>query len=70
VLKDIKATKSLKRLPVVVFTSSREEKDQLESYDFGVNAYVVKPLDFKDFIVAIGEVGLFWALFNEPPPAK
>lgn len=70
VLKDIKATKSLKRLPVVVFTSSREEKDQLESYDFGVNAYVVKPLDFKDFIVAIGEVGLFWALFNEPRPAK
>lgn len=70
VLKDIKATPSLKRVPVVVFTSSREEKDQLESYDLGVNAYVVKPMDFKDFIVAIGELGLFWAVFNEPPPAR
>ncbi len=70
VLKQIKADKKLKTVPVVVFTSSREEKDQLESYNLGVNAYVVKPLDFKDFIVAIGELGLFWAVFNEPPPAK
>lgn len=70
VLKQIKADKKLKTVPVVVFTSSREEKDQLESYNLGVNAYVVKPMDFKDFIVAIGELGLFWAVFNEAPPAK
>lgn len=69
VLKQIKAEKSLRTVPVVVFTSSREEKDQLESYNLGVNAYVVKPMDFKDFIVAIGELGLFWAVFNEPPPS-
>ena len=70
VLKEIKADKKLRVIPVVVFTSSREEKDQLESYDLGVNAFVVKPMDFKDFIVAIGELGLFWAVFNEPPPSK
>ncbi len=70
VLKQIKADKKLKTVPVVVFTASREEKDQLESYNLGVNAYVVKPMDFKDFIVAIGELGLFWAVFNEAPPAK
>ena len=70
VLKEIKADKRLRVIPVVVFTSSREEKDQLESYDLGVNAFVVKPMDFKDFIVAIGELGLFWAVFNEPPPSS
>ena len=70
VLKQIKADKRFKTVPVVVFTSSREEQDQIESYNLGVNAFVVKPMDFKDFIVAIGELGLFWAVFNEAPPAK
>lgn len=70
VLKQIKADKRFRTVPVVVFTSSREEQDQIESYNLGVNAFVVKPMDFKDFIVAIGELGLFWAVFNEAPPAK
>jgi CheY-like chemotaxis protein len=70
VLKQIKADKHFRTVPVVVFTSSREEQDQIESYNLGVNAFVVKPMDFKDFIVAIGELGLFWAVFNEAPPAK
>lgn len=70
VLKQIKADKQFRTVPVVVFTSSREEQDQIESYNLGVNAFVVKPMDFKDFIVAIGELGLFWAVFNEAPPAK
>jgi CheY-like chemotaxis protein len=52
----------------VILTASREEKDLLKSYKLGVNAYVVKPVAFKDFIVAIQELGMFWALLNEPPP--
>lgn len=69
VLRAIKSTESLKLIPVVVLTSSREEKDLVESYELGVNAYVVKPVDFGEFMNAVEELGVFWALVNEPPPA-
>lgn len=69
VLRTIKSDERLKFLPVVVLTSSREERDLIESYRLGVNAYVVKPVSFQDFMDAVKELGVFWALINEPPPA-
>ncbi|WP_322029351.1 response regulator [Paraburkholderia sp. J76] len=68
VLKAVREDESLKRIPVVMLTSSREEKDLLRSYDLGVNAYVVKPVEFDDFMDAINDLGMFWAVLNEPPP--
>jgi CheY-like chemotaxis protein len=68
VLRDIRADPALRMLPVVILTSSREEQDILTSYDLGVNAYVVKPVDFSSFIEAVRELGVFWALINERPP--
>ena len=68
VLKEIKDDPRLKHLPVVILTSSREEKDIISGYDLGVNAYVVKPVDFKAFALAIKELGSFWAIINEVPP--
>lgn len=70
VLRAIKSDESLKYIPVVVLTSSREESDLVESYRLGVNAYVVKPVNFTEFITAVKEVGAFWAIVNEPPPLK
>ena len=70
VLKQIKADEKLKLIPVVVLTSSKEEKDMVASYKLGVNAYVVKPVDFHDFVNAIKELGAFWAVINEPPPGS
>lgn len=70
VLEKIKAEPSLQAVPVVMLTTSREEKDLLRSYQLGVNAYVVKPVAFKDFIDAIQELGVFWAVVNEPPPGS
>ena len=69
VLRAIKSDPQLKTIPVVVLTSSREETDLVRSYDLGVNAYVVKPVDFRDFIDAIGVLGGFWAALNIPSPA-
>lgn len=68
VLKVIKADEHLKSIPVVVLTSSREEPDLITSYRYGVNAYVVKPVDFSEFIKAVKQVGIFWIATNEPPP--
>jgi CheY-like chemotaxis protein len=68
VLKIIKGDAILKATPVVVLTSSREEPDLIESYKYGVNAYVVKPVDFSEFIKAVKRLGIFWAAINEPPP--
>ena len=68
VLKQIKADEKLKTIPIVILTSSREEKDLVESYRLGVNAYVVKPVDFGQFVSAVKELGAFWAVINEPPP--
>ena len=68
VLKTIKADEHLKVIPVVVLTSSRETPDLVEFYKHGVNAYVVKPVDFSEFMQAIKHLGIFWAAINEPPP--
>ena len=70
VLKAIRTDERLKLIPVVVLTSSQEEKDMIRSYTLGVNAYVVKPVDFHEFINAVKELGVFWALINEPPPGS
>jgi CheY-like chemotaxis protein len=70
VLKQIKSDEQLKLTPVVVLTSSREEKDVVDSYKLGVNAYVVKPVDFHEFVDAIKELGAFWAVVNQPPPGS
>lgn len=70
VLRIIKSDEMLKFTPVVVLTSSCEEGDLVESYRLGVNAYVVKPVNFHDFIDAVKELGAFWAIVNEPPPRK
>ena len=70
VLQQIKTDDRLKMIPVVVLTSSREERDMVASYRLGVNAYVVKPVDFHEFVNAVKELGIFWALINEPPPGS
>src|SRR5271155_1717121 len=68
VLQQIKSDEKLKVIPVVVLTSSREERDMITSYQLGVNAYVVKPVDFHEFVNAIKDLGVFWAVINAPPP--
>jgi CheY-like chemotaxis protein len=68
VLKIIKADEHLKSIPVVMLTSSRESPDLIECYKHGVNSYVVKPVDFGEFVTAVKQLGLFWAAVNEPPP--
>ena len=68
VLKTIKADEHLKIIPVVALTSSRQTPDLVEFYKYGVNAYVVKPVDFYDFVKAIKHLGIFWAAINEPSP--
>jgi DNA-binding response OmpR family regulator len=70
VLKQIKSEEKLRMMPVVVLTSSKEEKDMVASYKLGVSAYVVKPVDFHEFVNAIKELGVFWAVINEPPPGS
>src|SRR6516165_4177276 len=70
VLQQIKSEENLKMIPVVVLTSSHEEKDMVASYRLGVNAYVVKPVDFHEFVNAIRELGVFWAIINQPPPGS
>jgi CheY-like chemotaxis protein len=70
VLRQIRESTELRLIPVVMLTSSREERDLYESYSNGANAYVVKPVDFDEFITAISKLGVFWALLNEPPPRR
>ena len=70
VLQQIKADDQLRLIPVVVLTSSREERDMVASYKLGVNAYVVKPVDFHEFVNAVRELGIFWAIINEAPPGS
>ncbi|MBI3803149.1 MAG: response regulator [Nitrospirae bacterium] len=70
VLKTIKMDDHLKTIPVVMLTSSREEPDLAASYKLGVNGYVVKPVGFQEFIKAVSELGIFWAILNEPPPGS
>lgn len=68
VLEKIKGDAALRHIPIVMLTSSREEQDVVRSYELGVNAFVVKPVDFNEFFQAIRDLGIFWALLNEPPP--
>lgn len=70
VLQAIRENEKLKTLPVVMLTSSREEPDLIKCYELGVNAYVVKPVDFKDFVEAVKHIGIFWAILNEQPPSN
>jgi len=70
VLKQVKSEENLRMIPIVVLTSSKEEKDMVASYKLGVSAYVVKPVDFHEFVNAIKELGIFWAVINEPPPGS
>ena len=70
VLRSIRSDAALKRIPVVVLTSSRTEIDIINTYELGVNAYVVKPVDFKQFLNAVKEIGVFWAILNELPPER
>jgi CheY-like chemotaxis protein len=70
VLREIRNTESLKSIPVCMLTSSKEEQDVVRSYELGVNAYVVKPVDFTEFVRAIADLGIFWAVLNEPPPGS
>ncbi len=67
-LRQMKANPELRTIPVVMLTSSREESDLVESYRAGVNAYVVKPVDFQQYLEAVKQLGQFWAHINEPPP--
>lgn len=68
VLRAIRSDPALKLIPVVMLTSSREEQDLIHSYELGSNAYVVKPVKFADFIAAVKQLGIFWAMLNELPP--
>jgi len=68
VLRFIRSDTALKKIPVVVLTSSSEEQDLITTYELGVNAYIVKPVDFKQFIDAVKQIGSFWAVLNELPP--
>ncbi len=67
VLKEVKSDEVLKTIPVVMLTSSRQESDLIESYRLGVNAFVVKPVGFQEFVNAVKHLGIFWAIVNEPP---
>jgi CheY-like chemotaxis protein len=69
VLQQVKSDERLRMIPVVMLTSSHEEKDMMQSYKLGVNAYVVKPVDFHEFVNAVKKLGVFWAVINQPPPA-
>ena len=70
VLKIVRESAELRSIPVVMLTSSREEPDLQRAYELGVNAYVVKPVEFKEFVAAISDLGVFWAVLNEPPPGS
>lgn len=70
VLQTIKRDPSLRSIPVVMLTSSREEQDLLRSYELGVNAYIVKPVDFAEFVRAVKDIGAFWGVLNQPPPGS
>ncbi len=70
VLEAVRETEHLRSVPVVMLTSSKEDTDLGRAYELGANAYVVKPVAFKEFVTAVGDLGLFWAVLNEPPPGS
>lgn len=69
VLERLRADRRTKRLPVVILTSSKEEKDIVRGYDQGANSYIQKPVDYSQFLEAIQQLGIYWMILNEPPPA-
>ena len=70
VLRKLKSDEKRRVIPVVVLTSSKEDRDIIETYELGVNAYIVKPVDFNQFVKAVSDVGLFWLVLNQPPLQK
>jgi len=70
VLERMRESETLKHVPVIMLTSSKEHRDVLRSYDRGANAYVVKPMEFSDFVTAINDMGMFWGVLNQTPPAN
>jgi DNA-binding response OmpR family regulator len=70
VLREMRADENLSMVPVVILTSSHEERDMVEGYRLGTNAYVVKPVDFHQFVDAVRHIGVFWSIINEPPPGS
>ncbi len=70
VLKKVKSDERMKSIPIVILTSSTEERDVVESYRLGVNSYIRKPVDFEEFVQAVAELGLYWLLLNEPPAGR
>src|SRR3984885_6333023 len=70
VLRHMRNDPAIKHVPVVMVTSSREEQDLVRSYELGVNAFVVKPVDFQKFVESVKQIGMFWAIINEPPPGS
>jgi len=70
VLERMKSSENLRRIPVAILTSSREESDLVRGYDLGVNSYVVKPVDFEAFIRTVSRLGYYWGMLNEPPPTN
>lgn len=70
VLEAVRGDPQLRSIPVVMLTSSQQESDVVRSYELGVNAYVVKPVEFQQFVAAIADLGIFWAVLNEPPPGS
>lgn len=70
VLRRVRANPMTKLTPIVILTSSREDRDRLEGYSFGANSYIQKPVDFEQFVEAIRQLGLYWLVLNEPPPAS
>jgi len=70
VLKTIRQNEATKLIPVVILTSSKEEQDIIKGYELGANSYVRKPVDFDEFIKAVNSLGLYWLLWNQPPPVK
>lgn len=70
VLRRIRETQSMRLLPVVILTSSKEEQDLINGYSLGANSYIRKPVDFNQFIEAVHQLGLYWLILNEPPPRQ
>ncbi len=70
VLRSLKSDDHFRMIPVIILTSSREDRDLRECYKLGVNAYVVKPVHFGEFVEAVKQIGVFWAMINEPPPLR
>ena len=68
VLRQVKADERTRKIPIVVVTSSAEERDRVESYHLGVNSYVVKPIEFDAFVKTIGDLGFYWVAINKPSP--